>query len=110
MCGRQDSSFPLRGFTSQMDASAPCTLTFSMLPVAATADSEVREVTEGAANADSAGASVADAPYALLLHSVNLRTAAPDYTALWIVLLVLGGFGIGFLAVFLPARRKRRRR
>ena len=106
----QEISFHIRGFTSQMDTSAPCTLTFSMLPVADTADSEVRAVTEGAANADSAGASVADAPYALLLHSVNLRTAAPDYTALWIVLLVLGGFGIGFLAVFLPARRKRRRR
>ena len=91
----QDISFHIRGFTSQMDDGAPCTLTLTVLPLPD-------------AGGETSGTS--SDPFALLLRSMNLRTAAANYTLLWVALLVLGGFGVGFLAVLLPARRRRSRR
>lgn len=81
----QTVSFHIRSFTSQMDSSAPCTVTLLMNP----------EYTP-------------DGSFALWLHSANTRRAVTDYSALWLGLLIAACFAVGLAAVLLLFRTRRR--
>ncbi len=84
-------SFHVRNFTTKMDPSAPCTVSFLMQP---------EETLPSSAPTES---------FALWLHSANVRQAAPDYTAPILVGVVVVGFAVGLVAVVLIARPRKKR-
>ncbi len=96
-CGSwQSLTFQIREFTERMDPSAPVTLSLLMRP-----DYEALEAPN-----DPSGEESALPHFALWLHSVDVREAAPDHTLPTVLSLVLLGFVVALCLVLLFRRRR----
>ena len=87
----QTVSFPVSGFAVLMDEDAPCTVSLTMKPLNASDEEATGDY------------------HALWLHSVNLRSAAPDYSGILLIGMIVGGFLVGFSVIILFSIRKKRR-
>lgn len=86
----QSVSFHIRGFTVQMDADKPCTMTLTVKRVGNLPEEGMMTHT-------------------LLLHSVNVSRAEKDHSVLLLVGMIAGGFAIGASVILLASRKRKRR-
>lgn len=84
----QTVSFHIREFSAGLDPDAPCRLSLIMVT-----DTDSR-----------------DESYSLFLHSLNTAKSDSADPLVTVLLIALGGFAVGVLAVLLPFRLLRRRR
>ena len=97
----QSLTFQIRAFSERLNPSAPVTLSLLMQP-------EYIAPEQGAGGAQDSAASDENAlpHYALWLHLVNVREAAPDHTLPTVLALVLLGFAVALCTVLLLRRRR----
>ena len=86
----QSVSFHIRGFTVQMDADKPCTMTLTVKRVG---------------NLPEEGTMT----HTLLLHSVNVSRAEKDHSVLLLIGMIAGGFAVGASVILLASRKRKRR-
>ncbi len=85
----QAVSFHIRGFTVQMDADKPCTMTLTVKRVG---------------NLPEEGTMT----HTLLLHSINVNRAEKDHSMLLLAGMIAGGFAIGASVILLASRKRKR--
>ena len=85
----QSVSFHIRGFTVQMDADKPCTMTLTVKRCG-----DLHE--EGKMT------------HTLLLHSINVNRAEKDHSMLLLAGMIAGGFAIGASVILLAFRKRKR--